>query len=272
MKKSILALFALVALSTTAYAQEDQGSRSLSVYLCGNSGILNQASSLDDDGDAVGTFVGNWTEFGLVYDHGFENGFGFDVSVVGAGSVAVGSEKSSDDSHSPVLNDYSIDTVYAKLGISYGIAGFSTYLSLETTVLTAFGVGYGVGLGAAGSLSVGSDVCFYLVSGGYDYEEGSYSAHSTLDFFQVYLGYSVGFAEKWGFGTKAMFRFVDGSDADAFVDSFRIRWDNTISYAALDNLSFYGRVRYQAFDVALKDADIDHQVSLQGGLTYSFDF
>ncbi len=300
MKKSILALVALVALSTTAYAQ-DGGSRSLSVYVCGNTGTLTQANGYEK-GDELRTFEGNWTEFGLVYEQGFENGLGFDVSVIAAGKVdGSWSDESKDKDGSDQrwkYEGYDIDTLpYAKVGISYGIGGFSTYLSLETTLLTAFGVDYSVDFDSAGSLSVGSEVCFFLAPTDYVYSEKTgYNSDASeydtkaldsakgvgvLDFFQVYLGYSVGFAEKWGFSTKAGFRFGDDSSAFMFADSFNVRWDNTLSYQATDDLSFYGRVRYQANDIVKKGAEgddgwykidgTDHRVSLQAGLTYSFD-
>ncbi len=305
MRKSILLLFAFVAVSTTAFAQEEGSSRSFYFYVDGNTGNINEQPGYDKEVDSSQLFDKYWACAGLGYEHGFDNGFGFSVGAVVFDTAAKGYTSSTGEW---VDGGNVFDYVTANAGVSYGIGGFSSYVTLTTAYIVETGLAYSHSFGAAGSVKVGVDACFsvtdgyikgenvvytgYGDNGTYETEDAYNVAVGIVDYLDFNVQYSVGFAEKWGFSSKAMFRFggdyenADGYDvyadssAFAFGQSFYIRWNNTVSYQATDNLGLYAQLRYQAFDLTKKvhndsgdwvAADVDHRLSIGAGLSYSFD-
>ncbi len=317
MKKSMLLV--MVALFAVSAHAQDGGSKSLTIYADGSSGVLNP--------DAKGntrTFNGNELETGLTYNQSFGNGLSYFIKgrVIGEMPVTnealtVGAGEDSKNADTRGTYEYRLSGTKGfrvTTGIGYGINGFSTGVSINSCLLATASVGYSMSFGSAGSLALGSDVEFFMIPSTYytgDLTTGYGSKPSDaadytktvtnqmgyiVDLFQVHIGYTVPFAERWSFNTKAMFRFTGTiedsgvyTDMNAFMfgQSFRIRWDNTISVKATDNLSLYGRVRYEARDLVKKQvgedsegvqedkwvaADVDHRVSLHVGMAYTFDF
>ncbi len=261
MKKSILLV--MVALFAVSAHAQDSVNRSVGVYFDAYSGdVVN---------DNLGT--GSCFEFGVSYSQNFSSAQWLKMTVTGLTAVSQRTMVKDDKWVGNMDTDTTIAaSPRAKLHLNFG--GFG-YVAADTRSLVALGGGYGHNLGNAGTVSYGADVCLFAVptlkSGTY-YTEGNIvlDGYTTrnLDLFQVHVGYSVPFAEQWGFATKLMFRF---SDEDAFVESFRIRWDNTVSYS-VNGMNFWGKVRYQIDNIANNDEDILNQVYLQAGISYGFDF
>ncbi len=309
MKKSILALFAMVILvATSGYAQEtatgddSKASRTISVYVDSSTGHLTQDPNFDNPNYASSgiprTFTDNCVEIGVVFNQVFESGVGYSVSLVADGSFQVDwNDKSEEGDGSDYVSSgegFLIeDLPYISAGITYGIAGFSTYATFNTDLVFEVGVDYTHSFGGAGSLGVGSTVCLdaknveYVTSNrriGYDIrdvesEESTYKVN-YLNLFQVYLGYDITFHPKWNYSTVAKVRFDGDGSVYEFAESLYIRWENRFTYLATDNFSFYGQLRYQvnglidpnsAYHEYYGLESIDHKVSLQFGVSYRFD-
>ncbi len=266
MKKSILALFAMVALvATSGYAQ----GRSINVYVDTFSGHLTQTPGWENDGStgAPRTFSEACAEVGVGYSQSFENGFGVSANVV------IYNPMNGEGGNLDQKTFYFTQYLSAQLKATYSVAGFGTYVEFNASGRADLGASYGLGLGSAGNLSFGTDFELNPFAGYKTNDDGDYTTgvHGILGLFQIYAEYSIPFAERWAYSTKLMFRWGNDFDMDAFSDSLAIRWENKVAYQANDSVGLWAQVRYQAVDVAVKDADVDNQLFLQAGVSYKYD-
>ncbi|MGL4394639.1 MAG: hypothetical protein ACRCS8_05385 [Brevinema sp.] len=275
-----LALLAMLVLSTNVFAQGNDATpaeikHGLTFYLDTFSGQLN---SNNKDGKL---FSGNEFEFGVSYSQNFSTvpwlGFWTKALVVTGINPNYTRDGAWAGSGSYVVYGYGMPRV--QLGLAFGDYG---YLAVDTRGLMAVGASYGMKFADIHSVTVGTDLEFWMIPfSGYgrgnvdtdgDGEPNSAIAQGGFEFidlFQVYAQYSVALGKGWGYKTSAKFRFGGNDSAKAFGESFAFRWENQVSWAALNGFGLWGQVRYHVKPFA-PTADM-HNVYLQAGLWYSFD-
>lgn len=274
MKKiSLITLLAVAVLNTTAFAQEENSkptSRSLSFYLDSFSGQLNTSST---GGKA---FEDNEFEFGAVYSQNFATVPWLSMWVKAL--IVTGAQPTWDDkgnwtgTSAFFIQPYGIPRVQVGLNFNgYGI------LALDTRGLLANELYYTVKFADIHSITFQSIIEMWLaplqgtqVAGKYD----------VLDLFELRLTYAVEMAKGWTYRSKFGFRFFDETSAKAFGDSFRFRWENQVVWSVDSGFYTWAQLRYEADlkggfngDPAHPQYNLGkHNVYLQAGLGYSFDF
>ncbi|MGL4524159.1 MAG: hypothetical protein ACRCVN_01370 [Spirochaetia bacterium] len=154
---------------------------------------------------------------------------------------------------------------------------------------------YGHSFGAAGSIAVGADLEIFITGnswyGNPDRNTGNSLTGAggapiyVVDYFGLWVTYSVGIIEGLSFSTSGQVRFNANSwNGWASVEfdplaSLELRWNNTLAYS-IDGWSFFAQLRLSAFGLAgastpaIKNRNNDPQIVFQtiAGVSYAFDF
>lgn len=264
-KNVFMALAMLLAISNVSYSQEEV-SRSISAYICGSTGNINPS--------AEGPILGTAAEAGVSFGQNFANATWLSVGTTIAVCTETGGLLSSKDDYLGASNDSDNFSGYAQFDL--GLTEYFT-LSFNTTGQMIFDVNYGMSLPANQSISVvanfeinpaGSSFYATVANGG--------STRNILNHMDYRLVYGVGFLPEWSFSTDLRFRFNGSSETEkadsltAVTESFNIRWNNTISYENENGFGGYVQLSYRPSNLA-NDADVDHNLQLWGGVSYSYD-
>ncbi|MGL6083813.1 MAG: hypothetical protein ACRC4N_15645, partial [Gammaproteobacteria bacterium] len=283
--RKLLVFVALFAISGVSYAQDAQVNRSLSFYLDATSGHLTQ----HPDGSSPRLFSGNEFEMGVSYSQNFATVPWLSMwvkalVVTGLNPLYVG------DGHDAKYlgNDGGVNILpwaqpRAQLGLNFG--GWAI-LAVDTRGLIAQEAYYTLNFGNAGALTFIQVLEFWAFPqalGNGDTEKAYFMALErvqVLDLFALNVAYGISFAPGWRYSTTLGFRFpgVDAHKADsadsakAFGEAFILRWENQVTWSVTDKFYMWTRIRYDILNTANKDIDTEHQVMLQAGLGYTFDF
>ena len=267
MRKLIVSFLVLSIFSSVVFAQTTEAvTRSITTYFDNTT-----FGNIDNPG---GIFGGNEFEVGAAYNQNFATvpwlTMQFRVNAVFDTITVIDSDENYIGNSG--FRDLG-QTIRGRAALIFGQYGF---LSMDTRGLMAIEV-YSPRLdfGAAGSLGFNGIVELFAIPLIND-PNTAYQAKTVLDVFVLEMAYSVPITENFSYSTKLAARFqqnpvaTDAKLLDQFIDDFRIRWENQLNWSVTSELLLWGRVRYEARNLA-NDADLANIVYLQGGLSYYFD-
>ncbi len=277
MRKLVILVLVICLSMSSAFAQDAKApNRSVSVYFDSLTGGF-----VGDDNDKAGILGGNEFEVGVAYTQNFSDvpwlSMQFRVNSVMQGDVALNDNGTfAGYSGASAISP----PVRARAALIFGPYAF---LSLDTRGVFAVEL-YSpkISLGNAGGLSfMGAVEGFYVprigaVGSGVDFGE---QTTTVLDVVYVRADYSITFAEDFTYLSKLGFRFAGDLKPDdkvltpeAFVDNFRIRWENQLIWNVTEKFYIWTQLRYEARNILNEDVDLQNYLALQGGLGYSFNF
>ena len=283
MRKLLISLVAVFAVTGVSFAQ-DAGApnRSLSFYLDSFTGHLTEGTAGNKR-----TFSGNEFEFGVSYSQNFATVPWLSIwvkalVVTGSGTKYDGYLPDADGDLTVPNGTFLGNSGYgiqgygqprAQLGVNLG--GYSVF-ALDTRGILANENYYTLDFGKAGSLTFLTILEFWAVpQARKDYELLGLYKHTVLDLFAIRVDYGISFAKIWRFTTKLGFRFGNDASAEAFKNSFAIRWENQVAVAVTEKFGMWVQLRYHVDGLALPKVTgmklVDHQLFLQAGLSYSLD-
>ena len=276
MKNLFLSLLAMFAVVGTVSAQDAPVNRSLSFYLDSITGHLT-----DDAAGNSRLFQGNEFEFGMIYAQNFATVPWLTLSAKALIATGVNPEYDADGSWvgnqggggNYFVQPYALPRVL--VGVNLG--GYS-FIGMDTRGLLANENYYTIRFGAAGALTFQTILEMFVIPIVSDIEVGGVVVDqdsTVLDLFEIRLNYEIGFAPGWVYRTKLGFRFQGGGNddsAEAFAQSFGLRWENQVVWSITPSFYTWAQLRYHAANIANSGATVDHQLFLQAGLGYSFDF
>lgn len=279
MKHLFLSLLAMFAVVGTVSAQDAPVNRSLSFYLDSFSGHLTEAPGFKD-GMTSRAFSGNEFEFGMSYSQNFATAPWLSMwvkALVVTGLTTAYNTDTGDfigNAGQGFIQPYGMPRV--QLGLNFG--GYAI-LAMDTRGLIAQCNNYSVALpGNGGTFTFNTALEFFAVPQAIGTSEIGGAQLGTektfVDLFALTANYGINFAPNWAYSTKIAFRFGgSGSDqsAELFKESFAIRWENKIAWSVTPSFSMWTQIRYHIANLASNKA-VDHNLFLQAGLGYSFDF
>lgn len=286
-KKILLALCILSSTASLGFAQsapelllEDQlikgsssVSKDLTIYLCGGSGNINPQA---------GNVLNTWSEMGILYSQNFSNAKWLTLETTIAicgGSTGITADNGK---FAGTINTVDI-TGYALLGLifldyfkvafkSNGRLDFLAFYNLQLAKQHSLLFEVELDLYPTGN-------SFYATYGATTKDGLTVNVNNVVDYLGLKLRYSVDMNKYWRFRSEAIFRFhgakINNAPADSaasFKESFNIRWNNTVYYSDKKGFGGWIRLRYQPKNLYIGAVKpVAHDVSLHGGITYSFD-
>ena len=275
MKNLFLSLLAMFAVVGTVSAQDAPVNRSLSFYLDSFTGHLTEGPGYKD-GDDSRILSGNEFEFGMIYSQNFATVPWLSMwvkALVVTGTTAVNDWETGDflGNGSYMIQGYG--NPRAQVGINLG--GYAIF-AMDTRGLLAQENYYTLRFGAAGALTFQTILEMWmipLVSNVRDLTGNVIDQKlAIVDLFEIRLSYEIGFAPGWTYRSKLGFRLSGNESAEAFAQSFYIRWENQVVWAVTPKFYTWMQLRYTAANITHATEALDNQLFLQAGLGYSFDF
>ncbi|MGL5722227.1 MAG: hypothetical protein ACRCY4_07505 [Brevinema sp.] len=246
---------------------EGQVTRVFLAYTDFSSGVINP----NDFG--LNLFSGNEVEFGFIYEQNFARAANTKVGVKGYFITTV-----------DVLSSPTNVTGVGSKGIyikepSVGIFTSGKNYRIEVDSMFRFkpSIFYTLNFKQAGRLTfyAGAEICMLGMPNSMG---DSSKEYQHLQLFDMRLSYNVMLTKTLRLGTEVRFRFngkgggdVAPDSTQAFVNSFNIRWNNTLTYMK-DGFYLYGQLRYQPERIAHATLDPVHKVSLHTGLGFTFNY
>lgn len=286
LKNTFLTLAILFATSTVAYTQDQEVTRSLSMYICGGSGNINPEAN----GDAS-VILGHFGEAGLTYSQNFasvqwltfSSTFGI---CTGGGGLAKGKDENGKDVWVKTTDPVGSFTD-AYLHVDLAFAGYFN-LGLHSQGRLEFDARYPIALSANQKIVVST--AFEIRPMGklwYDtpsttVDTGAMDKGQVLGFMKYEFLYSIQFHPEWSYTTDVEFRFhgkgsgegsgVDNDSMEAVKNSFNIRWNHMISYSNPNGFGGYFNFRYEPTNIieAGGKGRVDN-FKLSAGVSYSYD-
>ncbi|MGL4677466.1 MAG: hypothetical protein ACRCWI_07340 [Brevinema sp.] len=266
--RKLLLLVALFAISGVSYTQDAQVNRSLSFYLDSFSGHLTPGV----DG-STRLFQGNEFEFGMTYSQNFATVPWLSMWVKALLVTGIDPSYSPDGSYlgnSGGVSIYGYGMPRVQLGLNFGGYGI---IAVDTRGLVAEELYYSLNFGNAGSLTFIQILEFWAFP---QTVKASIGRVTVVDLFALRMDYGINFAPNWRFNTKLSLRLggfgADTESAKAFGETFQIRWENQVVWNVTDSFYMWTQLRYRIDNLANSAKAVDHQVFLQAGLGYAFDF
>lgn len=276
--KHLFLLIAMFAVVGTATAQDAAVNRSLSFYLDSFTGHLTEAPGYDKDTDKSRMLTGNEFEFGMTYSQNFATVPWLSMWVKALVVTGTGAAQDfetgnfiGNQSGSYKILGYGMPR--AQIGINLG--GYAIF-AMDTRGLIAQENYYTLRFGDAGAFTFQTILELWMIPLVTDIKnpEGTIVDQGihVLDLAELRVSYEIGFAPGWTYRTKLGFRFQGNESAEAFGESFGLRWENQVVWAVTPSFYMWTQLRYHIANMANSTVDTDHNLFLQAGLGYSFDF
>ncbi|MGL4561151.1 MAG: hypothetical protein ACRCV0_02525, partial [Brevinema sp.] len=242
--KKLVLLMIVLGISNINFGSESESNitKNLSLYMCGGSGNINPNTQ---------KILNSWAEMGIKYSQNFDKVPWLSVKTTIA--ICGGSK----GIHK---NEKFIGTINTRVIMGYGKAGlqFSKYgdIELVSDGRIDMGVYYKIKLADGHALKLKSTVELYPF--GNSFYIISHKINNILHNYDMRLEYGTKIATEWEFATELRLKFngktsstsVKADSAQAFAESFHIRWNNTIAYQNPHNFGGWVQIRYQPKNLA----------------------
>lgn len=242
----VLSVAAVVVMPMNSLLAQE---RFINIYLDADSGnILHDNEIL---------WGGNSFDVGIIYGQNFASleWLSVDIEVAASGShnwsgTRPGSDFGTMDSFNGFNSFGATLGVYAD-GTGFGVDGLALAFNIDTDILLALDVAYGLSLGNAGDLAFGV---------GFEFFPGT-KTHVVDNLF-VYVDYAMAITENFWFGSYLELGIVDSQEV-----SIGLSWENKIGVDFAGGFGMYAGLGLDFIEYADNNVDL----RLLAGVSYNFD-
>lgn len=284
MKNLLIFIVAIFAITGTGFTQDEAPAfnRSLSFYLDSFTGHLTEASG-GKVGGRTRILTGNEFEFGMTYSQNFATvpWLSMWVKALIVTGTAPGFNKNTGDFMGNLGGAFVQPYGQPRAQVGVNLGGYAIF-AMDTRGLLAQENYYTIRLGNAGAFTFQSILELWMVpqvnemfttdAYGNSTGIGAGLTVTVVDLFEMRLNYEIGFAPGWTYRTKLGFRFGGNESAEAFGQSFAMRWENQVVWSVTPSFYTWIQLRYHIANMANATIKTDNQLFLQAGLGYAFDF